>query len=168
MGMMGGRAGGLDLVGLVKAHGASLRRLARAYGGATGEQEDLYQEMLLQLWRSLPSYKGTSAPGTWLYRVALNTALTWLRQASRRPAMHQAEDDAHLPPSVAGRSEAAILDEFLATLSAADRSVLLLYMEGLANGEIADVTGFTPGAVAVRIHRMKQAFTARFVERSTR
>jgi RNA polymerase sigma-70 factor, ECF subfamily len=154
-----------DLETLLQTHGAALHRLARAYAGRTGEQEDLYQEMLLQLWRSLPGFKGTAAPGTWLYRVALNTALTWRRRTSRALATAPVDPEPHAPQASGGRSQSVILDEFLESLAPADRSVLLLYMEGLPNGEIADVTGFTPGAVGVRLHRIKQAFTARYVER---
>lgn len=63
------------LISMLTSHGAALHRIARVYAGADGEEEDLHQEMVLQLWRGLPSYRGDSAPGTWLYRVALNTAL---------------------------------------------------------------------------------------------
>jgi RNA polymerase sigma-70 factor, ECF subfamily len=154
------------LTELLAAHGATLRRIAWAYAGATGEEDDLHQEILLQLWRALPSFRGDAAPGTWLYRVALNTAISWRRSATRRANREPvtrvaATNTAGAPP---GRSELAVLEEFMGSLGPVDRTVLILYMEGLASAEIADVTGLAPGAVAVRVHRMKQRFERTYVE----
>lgn len=156
------------LLALLETHGDALRRIARFHAGSDGEEDDLHQEILLQVWRSLPSFRGDAAPGTWLYRVALNTALSWRRRAHRRDAAAAASLD--LGPerrsagAVRGDAEAEILADFLGTLRGPDRSVLLLYMEGLSYREIADVTGLGESAVGVRIHRMKRAFTARYVE----
>jgi RNA polymerase sigma-70 factor (ECF subfamily) len=124
--------------------------------------------MLAQAWRSLPTFRGDSAAGTWLYRVALNTALTWRRTSRRRighvalhPSSNGSEPKSHGSP----RSERAILEDFLGTLGGPDYSILLLYMEGLSYQEIADVTGLSVSGVGVRIHRMKQAFIERYMER---
>jgi RNA polymerase sigma-70 factor, ECF subfamily len=139
---------------VLTSHDAALRRIARAYAGASDETDDLYQDILLQLWRSLPSFRGESAIGTWAYRVALNTALTWRRQARRR---EQATVTAtERTTSGAPRDEVQLLEEVLQTLGPADRSLLLLYMEGLASAAIADVLGVSANVVSVRLHRIKQ------------
>ncbi len=157
------------LLALLEDHAAAMRRIAGVYAGADGEEEDLYQEILVQVWRSLPSFRGNSTAGTWLYRVALNTALTWRRKASKRASLRAASPP--LPGGVPAashdsqRSQTAILTDFLGSLGGPDRSVLLLYMEGLSYQEIADVTGLSVSAVGVRLHRMKETFTDRFVER---
>jgi RNA polymerase sigma factor (sigma-70 family) len=152
------------LLTLLETHGPALDRVARFYAAAEGEEEDLRQEIVLQLWRSLPSFRGDSAAGTWLYRVALNTALRW-----RQRSLRQAQDTAGYRPrplaSEGGpRSEAAILAEFLGSLNRADRSILLLYMEALSHEQIAEVTGLTRGAVGVRLHRIKRTFEERYLE----
>jgi RNA polymerase sigma-70 factor (ECF subfamily) len=152
------------LLALLTTHGAALRRIARVYGGAQGEEDDLHQEILLQLWRGLPSFRNDAAPGTWLYRVALNTVLTWRRRATRRARGDSARPGRPAASVGAPRSEAAILAEFLDALGAVDRSVLLLHMEGLSYPEIAEVTGLSAGAVGVRLHRVRQTFTTRYVE----
>lgn len=152
------------LLALLESHGGAVRRIARSYAGGDGEADDLYQEILLQLWRGLARFRGDSAPGTWLYRVALNTALTW-RRSSRRNA--RGDSIARGAPAAtvgAPRREAVILEEFLRALAPLDRSVLLLYLEGLAHEEIADVTGLSPGAIRVRIHRIKQTYTERYLK----
>jgi len=157
------------LLALLKDHDAALRGIAIAYAGADGEEEDLYQEVLVQVWRSLPTFHGNSAAGTWLYRVALNTALMWRRKATKRASRPSSSepltDGVPAASQDSQRSQADILADFLSTLGGPDRSVLLLYMEGLSYQEIADVTGLSVSAVGVRLHRMKQTFTARFVER---
>lgn len=153
---------------LVEEYGAAVWRIAGVYASADGEAEDLHQEILLQLWRSFPSFRGKSKPGTWLYRVALNTALTWRRKATKRTRGEAPET----PPTEARaapghsptRTQKQILSEFLDLLGGPDRWVLLLYMEGLKYQEIAEVTGLSESAVGVRIHRMKEAFTKRYLE----
>ena len=157
------------LLTLLETHGDALWRIARAYAGSDGEEDDLHQEILTQAWRSLPSFRGNSAAGTWLYRVALNTSLTWQRRTRKHtngrvpfdPVRRGDESATHESP----RSEAAILADFLGSLSGPDHSVIVLYMEGLSYQEIADVTGLSVSVVGVRLHRMKQAFTERYVER---
>ena len=153
---------------LLKEHRGALLRIARQYAGVSGEEDDLYQEILSQVWKSLPSFKGTASGGTWVYRVALNTALTWRRRVVRRERRV-----AHLPPNETAppasrgepRSQQAILEDFLSRLSGPDHSLLLLYMEGLSYKEIAEAMGLSENAVGVRLHRMKQAFNERYVER---
>lgn len=153
------------LLDLLTTHGAALRRIARVYGAADGEEDDLHQEIVLQLWRGLPSYRGEAAAGTWLYRVALNTALTWRRRATQRARIHAEHAGPARSSALSPRSEAAILEEFLAACNAVDRATLLLYMEGLPYQEIADVLGLSSGAVGVRVHRIRRAFVERYVER---
>jgi len=157
------------LLTLLQDHASAMRRIAGVYAGTDGEEDDLYQEILTQVWRSLPTFRGNSSAGTWLYRVALNTALTWRRKASKhawwRAANEPLTDEVATASQDSQRSQAAILTDFLGTLGGPDRSVLLLYMEGLSYQEIADVTGLSVSAVGVRLHRIKQAFTERFVER---
>ena len=156
------------LLALLKDHDGALRGIAIAYAGADGEEEDLYQEVLMQIWRSLPTFRGNSEAGTWLYRVALNTALMWRRKATRRASRRATSEPlAHGVPAASQgsqRSQAAMLTDFLSMLGVPDRAVLLLYMEGLSYDAIADVTGLSVDAVRMRLHRMKQTFTERFVE----
>jgi len=148
---------------LLATHGPAFARIARAYGDRTGETDDLHQEILLQLWRALPGYRGTADLGTWAYRVALNTALTWQRRHRRRIQL-----TGEAPPDRAGHASAgatpeAILGEFLGSLDAIDRAVLVLYMDGIAQRAIGKIVGMSEGAVAVRIHRVKRQFEERYL-----
>jgi RNA polymerase sigma-70 factor (ECF subfamily) len=147
-------------------YGPRLRRIAGSYARGA-DRDDLHQEILCQLWRSLPGFRGNAALGTWVYRVALNTAFTWLRVRRRRPAEAQpphGDELAHPTTAGAPSREDAILEDFLASLGGIDRSLLILYLDGLPHQEIAEVVGLSAGAVGVRLHRIKRAYESRYLE----
>jgi RNA polymerase sigma-70 factor (ECF subfamily) len=152
---------------LIQTYGPRLRRIAGSYARGA-EREDLHQEILCQIWRSLAGFRGDAALGTWLYRVALNTALTWVRLRARRPLEVRGPEGGeglHHPITAgAPGSEDAILDDFLLSLGAEDRSLLVLYLDGLGHREIAEVTALTTNAVAVRLHRIKRRYEQRYLE----
>lgn len=159
------------LLKAVEIHDGALRRIAWAYAGGDSEEEDLLQEILTEAWRSLPSFRGESTIDTWLYRVAINTALTWKRRRRKHvvgrvalDASGTREDGIELIGNRQLDTSAAILTDFLSTLNGSNHTVLILYMEGLTHKDIADVTGLSVSAVGVRIHRMKQSFIKRYVE----
>ena len=134
-------------------------RLAAVAGAyAYSESDDLLQEILLQIWRSLSTFKGDSSIDTWSYRVALNTALTWRRSQSRRKKNIPSETSNlnELPTTAQGHDSANLLDQFLRTLSKSDRALVLLYLDDLSGKAMAEVTGLTEGAIRVRVHRIKQ------------
>ena len=138
--------------------------IARSYAHA-GEHEDLCQEILLQMWKGLDSFEGRSAPSTWVYRIALNTAITFRRKDRRRVApsgrlLSESSRDHAAPPGPG--NEILILEEFLCSLGKIDRAVFLLYIEDLSYREISDVTGLTENHVGVRINRLKNVFTHRY------
>ncbi len=151
---------------IVEANRRRLQGVARSFAAAS-DRDDLYQEMLLQLWRSFDSFGGRSSPNTWVYRIAVNTAISYRRKARVR--------DRHAAPNVeidpdrvsghtaAGRDELRILEEFMASLSDVDRALFALYLEDLNYRDMADVTGLSESHVGVRINQMKRRFTATYI-----
>lgn len=127
--------------------------------------EDLYQEILVQLWRSLDKFRGESQLQTWVYRIGFNTAMTSLRKITR-----QRHNDTHLSQYQTaeavptGRCQADVLAEFMASLGDVDKSVMMMYLDGLSGQDMADVLGVKLNAVQVRINRLKQTFSSRYVE----
>ena len=154
---------------LLERNKRRLVSIARSY--ATGDEyQDLYQEMLLQIWRSLDRFEGRSSADTWVYRIALNTALTYRRQSGARLRHTAAADGAPLPypPPVApaaATTELPLLREFIATLGTVDRAVFLLYLEDLTYRDMAEILGMSEGHVGVRINRIKKAFIARYCDK---
>lgn len=137
-----------------------LSRIARVYAGS--DAEDLVQEILMQVWRSLPDYDQKAKLSTWCYRIALNTAISWRRRATRekrRPPEHRIASDS-LPSHTDFSSEAQLLDHFLDSLSEIDRAVLLMYLDDLTHEEIAGSIGVTEGAVRTRISRIRDKLEA--------
>lgn len=146
---------------MVEGNRGPLVRLARRYAGPD-DWQDLLQEMQLQLWRSFDGYDGRAQRSTWLYRVALNTALSHVRKPRRE---HAALDDVPEPGDgghAGGPQD--VLDRFLSMLDPLQRSLLLLDLEGLPREQVADVLGLSVNAVAVRMTRLRQMFEQRFLE----
>ncbi len=115
------------------------------------------QEILLQIWRSLPTLRDDAPADTWCYRVALNTAISWTRSADRRRAISASSLEAEQATgAVDGHDSFELLQRFLDTLSETDRAIVLMYLDDLSSPQMAEVLGLTDGAVRVRIHRIKQ------------
>jgi len=150
------------------AYGGALERLAAAYEADPDRRRDLLQEIHLGLWRSFAGWEARCSLRTWVYRVAHNTATTYVmsqrRTNSREPV--GLEELEHLPDPAAkdaGRQEA--LGRLLALvqgLKPLDRQVILSYLEGMDAAEIGDITGLAPGNVATKIHRIKGILTRAF------
>lgn len=140
-----------------------LARIARAYAPGA-EAQDLYQEILLQIWRSLERFEGRARVATWAYRVALNTALTWKRRRRTQPML--TGEVVPEPGSAADpRDPMRVLDDFLASLGKTDRALLLLYLDDLTYREMAEILGISESYVGVKLNRLKQAFIERHIER---
>lgn len=150
-------------------HGAIVRRLSRVYATDAADQQDLAQEMLIQLWRSLPSFREHSRESTWIYRVCLNTAMTWKRAWQRRRALLASDMPAPGedtcpragPHEVHERSQQ--LEALLAAmreLPATDRSLLALALEGMEHREIGDILGMTANHVGVALLRARRRLGA--------
>jgi len=146
---------------LLAANSSRLRHIARCYSYGH-ETEDLLQEIQLQLWRSRRSFSGASHVNTWLYRVALNTAISFQRRRKHREVL--LEKPELIPANSDPADSMHLLTEFLQALNEVNRSVLLMYLEGLTHAEIGDVLGSNANAVGVRLNRLKRDFEQRYVE----
>ena len=156
-----------DFRALLQENHPRLVRIARSYAHQ-GEHEDLLQEIALQLWRALPGFDGRCSRATWVYRVALNTALGQLRKRYARPAMQAMPHEVLMPLTPASTGDPvdvdALLQDFLAGLTPLDRAVLMLSLDDLSYAQIADVTGLNENAVGLRLHRIKQHFNRTYLE----
>jgi RNA polymerase sigma-70 factor (ECF subfamily) len=143
-------------------HKGVLFKVVRAYAFTHQDQEDLFQELATQVWLSIPGFRGNSAPSTWIYRVALNTAISWSRKELRHRNRNHSLDgaDATLEPGNIGMDpRLEWLYEQIAQLGEIDRPVALLLLDGFSYQEIADALGMTESNVGVRIHRIKAHLT---------
>ncbi|HWC96873.1 MAG TPA: RNA polymerase sigma factor [Candidatus Sulfopaludibacter sp.] len=136
---------------------SSLQRLCYGFLGSSPEVEDLFQEILTNVWHSLPSFRGESAVSTWVYRIAVNTALVY------RKKLKVAEELTDLPDTSLGahhnleqQERLHALERAISTLPDQERLVITLLLEGLSYKEIAEITGLTVNYVGVKISRIKQ------------
>jgi RNA polymerase sigma-70 factor (ECF subfamily) len=152
--------------------GPALERLARAYEADADQQKDLLQDIHFALWRSFARFDGRCSEATWVYRVAHNVAASHVAGRKRRRAGGMLTlDELELRPDPAQpdpeaqtseRQALARLTALVRALAVPDRQVVLLYLEGLDAAAIGEICGLTPGAVAVKIHRLKAVLTKQF------
>ena len=129
--------------------------IARVYAGQ--EADDLLQEILLQIWKSLDSFEDRSTIATWGYRIAINVSLQWRRSKGRKRRHLPSEnmDVNQIARPDRQIDSAVLLGEFLSTLGATDKAVLLMHLDGLVTSDMSDVLGVGDGAVRVRLSRIK-------------
>ena len=150
---------------LIKVNGGRILAIARRYAD-TDAVDDLYQEILVQLWRSIDSFRGDAKPETWIYRIGLNTALTSVRKQIRLREGKAAilNSQVSSEESLGGRCQAEILSEFMDSLADVDSSIMMMYLDGLNGQEMSSVLGMKLNAVQVRINRLKKMFSDRYLE----
>ncbi|PWD99544.1 RNA polymerase sigma factor [Marinilabilia rubra] len=141
---------------IVEEHQGILHKICFLYCQRESDKEDLYQEIILQLWRSFPSFKQKSSFSTWMYRVALNTAISM----SRKPRIFSSGDfftsqkePADMPDD--HPEEIKILYKAIAHLKKVDKAIVMLWLEEKTYYEIAEILGITEKNVSVKMVRIK-------------
>ncbi len=155
----------MDFEQLVRDHGGRIRRIARRFA-ENGAVDDLVQDILTRLWRSFAGFRGDSKVESWIYRVALNAAMTHVAETVKARDLQAAVSAQSVATEgvPGGASAADILSDFLSQLGDVDASILMMYMDGLTADEMSGVLGVTGNAINVRLNRMKQKFTDTYVE----
>lgn len=158
---MGGKADQQRFAALWREHQGIVLKVAGVYARGIEERRDLAQEIGVQLWRAFPAFDERRAKfSTWLYRIALNVAISHLRREGEKASRTQPLDDVHLE-TVAGEPVAetderlAALHAFIGQLDALNRALILLYLEDRSYADIADVLGISATNVATKINRIK-------------
>jgi RNA polymerase sigma-70 factor (ECF subfamily) len=155
----------------VADYGNALKRLTRAYEADADRRQDVLQEIHMALWESLARFDGRSALGTWVYRVAHNTATSiCIRRKSARVQLVSLED---IEVPTAGVNRERDLDErqgmerllaLVQRLRPLDRQVILLYLEDIDARAIGEIVGLSAANVATKIHRVKKVLAQQFQE----
>lgn len=145
---------------LLAQHWGIVLKVAYSYGRTAEDRDDLAQEIALQLWRSFPRYDDNRKFSTWMYRVALNVAISDWRHGKREPPMASIDGDEAIqliaPPTPEPDERIAALNRLIAELDPLNRALMLLYLEERPYREIAEVLGISETNVATKINRLKQ------------
>ncbi len=142
----------------INNHLGIAHKVCRLYYQDPDERADLLQEMLYQLWKSYPAFGERSSFTTWMYRVCLNTVLTWRKKSTRTSWESLSLHHQQIPEQTAGPEEEQrqSLYRAIATLSPLNKAIVLLYLDEVSYEEIATITGLTKSNVSVRLVRIKK------------
>ena len=150
----------------IEAHKAILFKVARAYGTTHSDREDLFQEIALQVWHSVDAFRGDAAVTTWIYRVALNTALAWHRK-ERKHGQGRQDFEAATGLLIAKPGRDPRLDwiyQRIAELDEVNRSLALLMLDGFSYRDMSQILGLSESNVGVKINRIKAALAAQLAK----
>ena len=142
---------------------ALIFKVVRAYTTVPADRDDLFQEICLQLWQSVPGFRGDSAVSTWIYRIAFRTAMTWQKKArrDRDRAVEYADQQPVLQPAMLPDDRLEWLFKEINRLDEVDKSLALLLLDGCSYREMAAVLGISESNVGVKIYRIIKELTAR-------
>ena len=149
-------------------HKGILFKVVHAYAIEHADRQDLFQEVVIQVWRSVDAFRGDSSVPTWMYRVALNTAIAWSRKEGRHQRGKEPFEGVEglLTTSSSDGRDPRVewLYRQIAQRKEVDRSVALLLLDGFSYKEIASIVGLTESNVGVKINRIKSALAGKRME----
>jgi RNA polymerase sigma factor (sigma-70 family) len=152
-----------EFIGIIKANEGLIYKVAKVYCNNKEDQQDLYQEIIYQLWKSFGSFRNEAKISTWMYRIALNTSIAYLHKEKRKGN--------HIPINevLINRTDATdtlkeerieVLYAQIMKLDTIEKGIILLYLEGKTYDEIAGLTGFTVTNIGTRLGRIRQKIIA--------
>lgn len=148
-----------EFLNTVNSNQGIIHKVCRIYCDTPEDREDLFQEIVAQLWRSYPAFRNESKVSTWMYKVSLNTAITHFKKSKRRPDRDDIErnnvqlvqeeyDDSY-------EENIKLLYKAVSKLTGIEKSITLLYLEDKKYEEIAEIVGITQNYVRVKMNRIK-------------
>ena len=141
---------------LVKAHKSTIYTVCYMFSKDEDEVNDLFQEVLVNLWKGFSSFEGRSDARTWVYRVRLNTCISDDRKKKRRKTVPLSMDINLFEDRDADSRQVQMLNKRISRLGAFDRAIILLWLENMSYEEIGQVVGITAKNVSVRLYRIKE------------
>lgn len=143
----------------IKEHEGLIHKVCRIYAYTDADRQDLFQEIIIQLWRAYPKFKGQSKFSTWLYRVAINTAITGLRK--KKDFIQSYEPD-KLPTEISDAYHHEQEEQWqqlytaIERLNEIEKAIVMLYLEDKTYDEMEDILGISSGNLRVKMSRIKE------------
>lgn len=136
-----------------------IHKVCRMYCDDLEHRKDLFQEILIQLWKSYPSFRGDSKFSSWMYRVALNVAIQDLRKVKKQKLLffqtNQYKENSEQYDSSFEDEKLKQMHNAIANLDQVEKAIIMLYLENKNNEEIAEIVGITQNYVRVKMNRIK-------------
>ncbi|MCK4836367.1 MAG: sigma-70 family RNA polymerase sigma factor [Candidatus Aminicenantes bacterium] len=148
----------LEFAEQIKTNQNILKKISHIYGADEEDRQDLFQEMVGQLWKSYPTFSGKAKFSTWLYRVTLNTALYHVRKTKKQKLTEEVMVDLYNSSRGSDRmiDDLKILYRAIDQLNKIDKAIVLLYLEQKTYQEMAEILGLTRSNVSVKLVRAKE------------
>lgn len=156
-----------QFIKVLKEHEGLILKVSALYTNGLEDQKDLYQEIVYQLWKSFDSFNERSKLSTWMYRVAMNTAIYNLKSVKKRINTISIGTETERYAEVEDKSEKdkiRVLYESIQSLNLLEKGIILLYLEGKTHQEIAEIIGITPSNVGTKISRIKQKLKLQIIK----
>lgn len=146
-----------EFIQLINTHQRIIYKVCNLYMNNSADKEDLFQEVCLQAWKAIDSFRGESQFSTWLYRVALNTAITFIRKEKRKTPQILVEEFPEVADDNNKEKEEQLnaMHKAITNLNKIDKALVMLYLEDYSYIEIGKIMGITPNNVAVKMNRLK-------------
>lgn len=144
---------------LVKDNKGLIIKVSRLYTNSPEDEQDLFQEIVLQLWRSYDTFRGQSKISTWMYRVALNTAITLFRKKTKSPQTDELMDYHHrdyVEDNDEKQQQISLLYKVVKMLPKMERAIVMMYLDDLPYREIAETLGISEVNARVKMNRLKK------------
>ena len=156
-----------DFVTTLENNKGIIYKIANSYCKDLDDRQDLIQEITIQLWKSFDKYNGTAKFSTWMYRIALNTAISFYRKDNRRKGFHIPLSETVIQTTsevLHDEKEVSLglLEKFIKELNELDRALMILYLEEKSQNEIAEIVGITVSNVSTKIGRIKERLRQQF------
>jgi len=138
---------------------AMIFKIVRAYALNPMDRDDLFQDIMIQVWRSIPTFRNESSPSTWIYRISLNTSIKWIQRERKHSELNESHDNIKhvlMESPVPMDERLAWLYKEIYTLNEIDRCITILMLDGLSYKEMASILGITESNVGVKINRIKK------------
>jgi RNA polymerase sigma-70 factor, ECF subfamily len=144
---------------ILKEHNGIIWKICRMYHQDVDDQKDLYQEIVLQLWKTLPGFRGDSKISTWIYRVALNMAISGFRKSKRQPYHDRIDEKTTKIAEKRDEEKQDLIKQMywaIDRLSAVEKAMILLYLDERPYVEIAEIMGITQNNLRVKMNRTRE------------
>lgn len=149
-----------EFLQIIQKNQGIIHKVSNIYCDTDDDRRDLFQEIVAQLWKSYPSFRKESKVSTWMYRVALNTAITSFKKSKRRPDQNhltyenfQIVDEKY---DTETEEKIKLLHKAIKHLTGIEKSIVLLFLENKKYEDIAEITGITQNYVRVKMNRIKK------------
>lgn len=143
---------------LIHQHRGIIHKVCSLYGSSPAYRQDLYQEILAQLWKAFPRFRGDAKISTWIYRVALNTAITDFRKQQRTlPSISMEVTDVQDIAEEASdiRERLALIHKAIENLSQIEKAIVMLYLDDTSYEEMEEVLGISQNTLRVKMNRIR-------------